>query len=124
MTVREVMFFAQELRQRHSATTRDRKPTDTELGAYLRGVKETKEPELRRRVECAAANREVASRLVDSSGTVTPPESAEAVVGSGAPAGEDQAMSSTTAAQPSSFTEPLFSIPTALQSRQKATNLL
>ena len=49
LSVRDVKFFAQELRQRHSATRRDNVGEDMALGKFIRELKEVQEPAMTRR---------------------------------------------------------------------------
>lgn len=120
LSVRDVQFLAQELRQRHPATARTRPDADAKLGAYLRQVKEVQEPELRRRIERAAENREVASHLVHSSPPGDTRDPANSVGISG-----DKDQPPIAEQQTSTPAERQFNIPTALPiARKKAPNLL
>ena len=68
LSVRDVQFFAQDLRNRHAASDQDHLRSDTELGDYLRYLKEIQEPELRARRDRARENHSVNSRLMGKTG--------------------------------------------------------
>ena len=71
LSARDVQFFAQDLRHRHAATEQDHLRSDTELGGYLRYLKEIQEPELQARRDRARENQGVNSGLSGPAQPVT-----------------------------------------------------
>lgn len=78
LSVRDVKFFAQELRQRHSATSRDNVTSEGSLGKFMRDLKEVQEPALTHRVAIRKEAQKLHTKLNISGlpAAVLPPPSA------------------------------------------------
>lgn len=70
LSVRNVKFFAQELRQRHASTAKERMKSDVVFGEFLRDLKDKKEPGMQVRAQKAAESTALNKHLTTVS---TPP---------------------------------------------------
>lgn len=72
LPARDVQFFAQDLRQRAASIADDVQLSDTDLGAYFRYLKETREPALLERRDRARENHSVRAKLLGQDEEVPP----------------------------------------------------